>query len=334
LSRERAFAQRAPGGNGSAAHEIVPDFFIVGPPKSGTTALYQMLRGHPQIFMPDNKELWYFASELHERMPPRPGGTPGTLDEYLRAFAGARPGQRVGEASPFYLWSLTAAARIAEVAPEARIVAILREPASFLHSLHLQFVESYIEVEPDFRKALALETDRRQGRRIPRYTYWPRALLYSDHVRYTEQLQRYRSAFSPQQVLVLVYEEFRADNEATVRRLLRFLEVDDGHPVSPREANATVRVRSARVHEAVHALSVGRGPISLAVKGALKAVTPHRARRSMVRRAKRGLLFAEPRPADERLQLELRRRFRGEVEALSEYLGRDLVAFWGYDRLG
>jgi hypothetical protein len=292
-----------------------------------------MLRGHPQVFLPDNKELWYFATELQERMPPRPAGTPRTLDEYLRAFAGARPGQRVGEASPQYLWSRTAAARIAEVAPQARIVAILREPVSFLHSLHLQFVESYIEVEPDFAKALSLESERRQGRHVPRYTYWPRTLLYSDHVRYVEQLQRYRAAFSPQQVLVLIYEEFRDDNEATVRRLLRFLEVDDGHPIAQREANPTVRVRSGRAHEAVHALSVGRGPVSLAVKRALKAVTPRDVRRSMLRRAKRRLLFGEPRAADAGLVLELRGRFKVEVEALSEYLGRDLVSFWGYDHL-
>jgi hypothetical protein len=94
-----------------------------------------------------------------------------------------------------------------------------------------------------------------------------------------------------------------------------------------------VRVRSGRAHEAVHALSVGRGPVSLALKRALKAVTPRDVRRSMLRRAKRRLLFGEPRPADAGLVLELRRRFKGEVEALSEYLGRDLVSFWGYDHL-
>ena len=63
-----------------------PDFFIVGQPKSGTTALYEMLRRHPQIFMPENKEPWFFAEELHERTPPRPGGTPETLAEYLALF--------------------------------------------------------------------------------------------------------------------------------------------------------------------------------------------------------------------------------------------------------
>jgi hypothetical protein len=87
------------------------------------------------------------------------------------------------------------------------------------------------------------------------------------------------------------------------------------------------------VHEAVHALSVGRGPISLALKGAVKTVTPRELRRTVLRRAKRRLLFVAPRPPDEGVMLELRRRFKGEVEALSEYLDRDLVTFWGYDRL-
>ena len=50
----------------------LPDFFIVGHSKSGTTALYEMLRQHPQIYLPAAKEPWFFADELHERTPPRP----------------------------------------------------------------------------------------------------------------------------------------------------------------------------------------------------------------------------------------------------------------------
>jgi hypothetical protein len=332
LTVKDAHVEHARGAVG-AGREQLPDFFIVGHPKSGTTALYEMLRPHPQIYLPESKEPWFFATELQERTPPRPSGTPRTLAEYAAWFQAAAPGQRIGDASPFYLWSSTAASRIAEVQPAAQIVAILREPAAFLHSLHLQFIQSYVEIEPDFAKALSLEQSRRGGRRIPRYTYWPRALLYSDHVRYSEQLRRYHEAFSPQQVLVLIYEEFRSDNEAEVRRVLRFLGVDDTRPVARREANPTVRVRAPRVHEAVHAISVGRGPVSLAVKAAVKGVTPRRVRRDMLRSAKRSLLFGEPHPPDEALMRELRSRFKPEVEALSEYLGRDLVRFWGYENV-
>jgi hypothetical protein len=311
----------------------MPDFFIVGHGKSGTTALYEMLGRHPQIFMPASKEPWFFASELHERTPPRPEGTPRTLDEYASLFTGAAPGQRVGEASSLYLWSRTAAGAIARVQPGARIVALLREPASFLHSLHLQFVEVYVEPEIDFRKAISLEPERRQGRHLSRHSYWPQVLLYSEHVRYVEQLRRFERFFPPEQILVLIYDDFRSDNEATVKRVLRFLEVDDRQPIEVRHANPTVHVRSPRLHQVMHALSIGRGPLSLAVKEAIKGVTPPRARRKMVRVAKQRLIYGDPAPPDEELMLELRRRFKPEVAAISEYLGRDLITLWGYDSI-
>jgi Sulfotransferase domain len=309
----------------------LPDFFVVGHPKSGTTALYEMLKAHPQIYMPPGKEPWFFATELHERTPPRPEGVAATLEQYAALFEAAAPEQRVGEASALYLWSRTAASRIAQVRPDARFVAILREPASFLRSLHLQFLQTYIETEGDLAKAIALEQDRRAGRHVPRHTYWPRTLLYSEHVRYLEQLRRYTSEFSREQVLVLIYDDFRSDNDATVRNVLRFLGVDDTVHIDASEANPTVRPRSQHLHEAVHAISVGRGPVSLAVKGAIKAVTPPRMRRGALHAVQRHVVYSEPLPADERVMAELRHRFKGEVQALSEYLDRDLIALWGYD---
>ncbi len=318
----------------SEAHARVPDFFIVGQPKSGTTALYEMLRRHPRIYMPDGKEPWYFATELHFRPPPRPDGIPATHDEYLALFEAAGAEQRAGEASPMYLWSRTAASRIAEMQPAAQIIMILREPASLLHSLHLQFVKTHVETERDLRKALSLEEPRRQGRHIPRRSYWPKALAYSEHARYVEQLRRYHELFGREQTLVLIYDDFRRDNEAAVRAVLRFLEVDDTLPIETMEANPTVQVRSQPLHDLVHAVSVGRGPMSVAVKRAVKAVTPAGVRRAALRAAQTRFVYGEPQPPDERLMSELRRRFKPEVVALSEYLGRDLVTLWGYDRLG
>jgi Sulfotransferase domain len=311
----------------------IPDFFIVGHPKSGTTALYSMLRRHPQIFMPDGKEPWFFAEELDERTPPRPEGTPKTLEEYTAWFAGAGTQQRVGEASPLYLWSHTAARAIADVRPDAKIIAILREPASFLRSLHLQFIQTYIETENDFAKALALEPARRAGREIPRYTYWPQTLLYSEHVRYVEQLRRYEAVFPREQMLILAYDDFRADNEATVRQVLRFLEVDDSVPIEPLDANPTVRARSQRMHELLHAVSVGRGPLSLALKSAIKTVVPQRLRRGAVGTIRDRLVYAEPTPADALVMEQLRRRFKPEVVALADLLDRDVVRLWGYDSI-
>jgi Sulfotransferase domain len=315
----------------------IPDFFIVGHGKSGTTALWDMLRNHPQLHMPYDKEPWFFADELRPLAALRPSGTgrtPRTLAEYLSLFADAAPEQRVGEASSLYLWSATAAGRIAAAQPAARIVAVLREPASFLRSLHLQFVQVYLEPERDLRKAIALEDARRQGRELPANQYWPGATLYSEHVRYVEQLRRYHALFSPERVLVLIYDDFRRDNEATVRKVLRFLEVDESHPVHVREANPTVRVRSRRLHSLVHTLAAGDAPLPRAVQAAAKTLAPRRLSRESAVAIRDRFVYGAPRPPDERLMLELRRRFKGEVVALSEYLDRDLVTLWGYDGVG
>ncbi len=311
----------------------LPDFFILGQPKSGTTALYEMLMPHPQIYMPERKEPRFFASEMNFRDSPRPGGTPKTLEQYRSWFADAGPEQRVGEASPWYLWSRTPASRIAEVRPDARMVAILREPASLLRSLHLEFVQLYVETETDLRKAISLESARRQGKHVPRRTYWPKALMYSEHVRSVEQLRRYHALFPAEQLLVLIYDDFRADNEATVRRVLRFIGVDDSLPIELRDANPTVDVRSKRLHELVHAVSVGHGPGSRVAKAAIKALTPRALRRQALLATQKRVVFAQAPPPDEGFMLELRRRFKGDVLALSEYLDRDLVSLWGYDRV-
>jgi hypothetical protein len=310
----------------------LPDFFVVGHPKSGTTALYEMLRRQPRIFLPQVKEPWFFVPELRAKQTGRASSRhPDTLDGYLELFADARPDQLAGEATPSYLVSEHAAARIAELCPEARIVAILREPASFLRSLHLQFLQSNVESEPDLRKALELEPRRREGRSLPAHSTRPQALFYSEHVRYVEQLQRYRAAFAQEQMLVLIYDDFRAENVATVERVLDFLGVEDPEPVQAIEVNAAVQARAQTAREGIRSLYLGRERRTRAARGAIKALTSKRMRQGAVRLAQQGLLSRDVAPADERLMGELRTRYKDEVAKLSAYLDRDLTRLWGYD---
>jgi hypothetical protein len=304
----------------AAARGRAPDFFIVGNPKCGTTALYEMLRRHPQIFMPALKEPHFLAAE-----GPSSSSLPRTLDEYLALFAAARPNQRAGEASPSYLRSPIAAGRIAQLAPAARIVAILREPASFVRSLHMQYLQDHVESERDLRLALAREEIVRDGRTV---------LRYSERVRYVEQLRRFHELFGRERVLVLIYDDFRRDNAATVRRVLRFLEVDDTVAIEPLRANPTVRMRSVRLARLTLAVRTGRGPVGRALNTSIRALTSERLRSGAMRTVRRRVLYGAPQPPDEGLMLELRRRFKGEVVALSDYLDRDLVSLWGYDGLG
>jgi Sulfotransferase family len=326
------------GGDGSASSSPgrVPDFFIVGHPKCGTTALYEMLRSHPEIHMPA-KEPRFFAMQHTGARDPRQASRlrPRTLEGYMALFADADQGQRIGEATPAYLRSPVAPGRIAALRPDARIIAILREPTSFLRSFHLQAIRGYNETEKDFRKALALEDERRAGRQIPRLSLAPPDhLLYAEHVRYVEQLRRYHSAFSREQVLVLIYEDFRRDNEAAVRTVLRFLEVDDTYRVDPVETRPSRDLRLRQLHKLVNLrrIALRNTPVLGAFSQTVNAATPKRLR-GTVRSSWRRVAYGEPPPPDAELMRELRRRFKGEVESLSDYLDRDLVALWGYDKL-
>jgi sulfotransferase family protein len=327
-------ATRSP--SSTATQMRLPDFFIVGHFKSGTTSLYEMLRLHPQIFMPDFKEPRFLASDMRAVYHYKRGPNyPETFEEYVSLFAPAEREQVIGEASAGYLWSHTAAEKIAELQPGARIIAILREPAAFLRSFHFQLLMSHIESQNDFRKAIELEAPRREGKRIPRRSHLPQLLQYSDQVRYTDQLRRYYDRFPRDRILVLIHDDFRADNDGTVKRVLRFLDVADQHPVRKVEVKVTKRyVRSQLVDDLTYWVPRGGNSAGTrAAKAAIKAVTWRGLRRGTVNALGRRVVHGELPAPDEGFMLELRRRFKPEVVALSEYLDRDLVTLWGYDEL-
>jgi hypothetical protein len=293
-----------------------------------------MLRRHPQIFMPTAKEPRFFASDLRSPVEGRYRHRHRLqLETYLALFAPARSDQRAGEASAQYIRSRVAAQGIARLCPDARIVAILREPASFLRSFHMQMVSSKVEPETDLRAALALEPARREGKRIPRNCHSPEALLYSEHVRYVEQLRRFLAHFPTQQVLVLIYDDFLGDNDATVRTVLRFLDVDDTVAIEPIRTKPLRAVRAPRLNRVTSWVRAAerRPPAATQLSRTVNAMIPKPLHSEAFRARWRRVLYTAPPAADEAFTRELRRRFAGEVAALSEYLGRDLVALWGYD---
>jgi hypothetical protein len=166
---------------------------------------------------------------------------------------------------------------------------------------------------------------------MPRDTYWPKALFYSDHVRYVEQLRRYDERFGRERMLVLIYEDYRRDNDATVRAVLRFLGVDEHVAIRGRDSNPSVHVQSPRLHSLLRKLLVADSPAFAAAKRSVKALTPMRLRQGALHTVRKRMVYGEPEPPDEAFMLQLRRRFKPEVVALGEYLDRDLVSLWGYD---
>ncbi len=272
-----------------------------------------MLRQHPQIFMSVVKEPRYFVSDDQLRSPLV--GRP-TLTEYLRLFADAAPGQVVGEASPQYLASPTAAHEIAAANPSARIIAILRDPARYVYSLHRHYVRRGLDRPADLGEALAAG---------PNHELWQH---YVPRARYVDQLERYRAVFPPDQTHVVIYDDYRRSNGDSMRGVFRFLGVDEAVEVAPRELNTAADVRSRTAEAAWQRLVFGRGPVG-AVGRAAKGATP-RAVRELIRATYRRANLTSPPPVDEALMASLRAEFAPEVEKVSDYLGRDLAALWGY----
>ncbi|MEO0836439.1 MAG: sulfotransferase, partial [Cyanobacteria bacterium J06642_3] len=189
-----------------------PNFFIVGQPKSGTTALHQFLGQHPEIFMSSFKEPHFFCSDFHLESDQhhRKQLFFDFRDEstYLQLFAKVKDEKVVGEATANHLYSRVAAEKIHHFNPDVKIIILLREPAQYLYSLHSHYAKFTEENEPDFATALALEEERKQGKHTSSRVMVPSFLYYSERVKYYEQVKRYYDRFATEQIKVIIYEEF------------------------------------------------------------------------------------------------------------------------------
>jgi hypothetical protein len=294
-----------------------PDFFIVGAPKCGTTALYTYLRQHPQVFMPARKEPHYFGSDLVFLDRPRL-----TEQGYRELFAGADEKQRVGESSVFYLYSERAAREIAQFAPEAQILVMLRNPIDMLHSFHSQRLFNGTEHIVDFEEALEAEADRRRGLRLPRNVGLAQGLHYRELARFGEQVERYQEVFAPERIRVILYEDFRAHTAKVYREVCAFLGIDPDCEPEFAVVNANKSARSRRVSELLWA-----APAPL--RRIVRVLLPSASVRETLARSLRRLNTREaPRsPIDPDLRRRLEAEFAPDVERLGRLLGRDL-AHW------
>src|ERR1700687_4738832 len=182
-----------------------PDFFIVGAPKCGTTALYRCLEAHPQIFVPERKEIHHFGTDLYSPTYLRDS------NEYLSLFGNAGDAKRIGEASVWYLFSKRAAVEIKDFCGRASIIIMLRNPVDMIYSLHSQHLYNGTEEIQDFAEALDAEEARKRGRRLPKNVPATERLFYREVARYTDQVDRYLKAFGDDNVKVIIYDDFKKE---------------------------------------------------------------------------------------------------------------------------
>ena len=212
-----------------------PNFFVVGAAKCGTTSLHHYLSQHPQVFMPKLKELHYFCTDLELG----DGWHIEDQETYLRLFEDAVDQKALGEASPWYLFSKVTPYAIKEFTPDAKIIIMLRPPAEFINSIHLQFINTDDEDILDLAEALEAEEDRRNGKRIPQYSNWARCLQYRAAATFSEQVERYLSTFGKQNVHIILLEDLVSNIGTTLSSTYEFLAIDDYHNLDVEQKNKT-----------------------------------------------------------------------------------------------
>jgi len=197
---------------------MIPNFFIVGTPKAGTTSLYYYLEEHPDIYMSPIKETNYFSyDEIKSQGLFYNEEHISSLKQYQEQFKEVKDEKAIGEASVSYLYYPLVPAKIKEYNPEAKIIIALRNPVDrgFSHYLmdkRLGFVNlSYEDIVLGNSKH-------------------PQAKLYCqqyvDLGQYYEQIKRYLAEFGEKQVKIVFYEDIIKDIQKVIKELYAFLNVD------------------------------------------------------------------------------------------------------------
>lgn len=289
-----------------------PDFFLVGAPKCGTTAMDEYLKQHPELFLPDRKEPQFFGTDLTSPAFIR------DQEEYLRLFERARTEKRVGETSVWSLYSRRAAAEISAFRPDASIIVMLRNPVDMIPSLHSQYLYTGNEDIENLRDALEAEEDRRNGLRLPSTATFAQGLLYRETARYARQVARYFEVFGRENVHVIVFDDLKENPAEVYAETLRFLGVDPRFRPEFRVINPNKQVRNKSIQRLSQRPREGtRRVVRVLIPAPLRHSLMHVLNRYNTR-------YVPSRPVDSEVKERLRLEFLSEVERLEALIGRDL----------
>jgi hypothetical protein len=326
---------------------MLPNCFVIGAPRSGTTSLYEYLNAHPDAFMSPVKEPDFFSRSALDGVSDSFGSGPDALARaaqelpdlqsdfasYEALFANAGSADVVGEASAVYLGHPTAAEHLRRYLPEAKLIAILRDPAdrAFSHFVHARRI--YAEYERSSAGAHVQQTLDREFEQTVEDAFrngpvqnavtdpqvWVRSGFYHAH------LTRFRALFPPDQLIVFLYEDLVDDAQALMTSIFRFLEIDDSFVLPSTAAfNASVVPRSRSLFR----FFTTRNPVMRYAR----SLAPTRVR-DLAMRSRNRLLARDKPPLDPDLRRKLVAIYRADIVQLQEMLGRDLSA-WLDERSG
>lgn len=220
------------------------DLFVVGAAKSGTTALYHYFRHHPSVFVPTTvKETNFMAFEGGFPKPKGPGDARALSRsitrwaDYLRLYGGRTQETVAADVSPAYLYYPQAPRKIAERAPHAKIVIILRNPVECVHSMYAMMRRERREPCRSLLKAFAKSEQRLANG-------WEWAWDYKNCYRFSAQVKRYLDLFPSSQLFIRRYEDLQNHPQEYYDDLIRFVGIG---PIDLERANRRVNTAPRRI---------------------------------------------------------------------------------------
>lgn len=209
---------------------MIPNFLIIGAAKSGTTALYQHLRQHPEIYMTPIKETNFFAFEGEKVEFTGIKQNESSLSyqkeiitephNYAKQFEEVTEEKAIGESCPSYLYISKAAQRIYSYNPDIRLIVILRDPVERAYSNFLHHVRDRNEQTEDFLSAVEAEP-----KRIEENWWW--GFHYVQVGLYFKQIRRFLELFGRDRMRIYLYEDYLGNPKYVLDNILNFLEVDN-----------------------------------------------------------------------------------------------------------
>lgn len=291
----------------------MPNFLIIGAAKAGTTALHSLLNKHPEVYMSPVKEPRFFAYE-GKALDPRirmHSKTIVDIESYRALFDGVSTEKAIGESSPSYLHTSKAVERIQHYIPDAKLIAILRNPADRAYSHFLHHVRNGVETARDFQEAFSNPDGLRIGDWRPRRAHVSFGF-------YHEQLSRYHEFLQDGKMLVLLYDDFQKDQTGVLEEIFRFIDVSQAFiPGAGTKVNPSGIPRSVFLDR----LLGTQHP----VRGVARWIVPQ-GFRSRISQRLRAVNRRKP-PLSPKLRRELVELYREDILKLQTMLDRDLSAW-------
>lgn len=282
----------------------LPEFLLIGAAKSGTTMLYDLLKQHPNVFMPHSKEPRFFIykDEVISAEDKVNKKTVTNEREYKALFAQA--GDRISGEASGYLVSKKACDLIHAQIPDVRLIAVLRNPIDRVFSHYTFAVMKGFENEKSFTNVIQRDiTDLNSSRN------------YLRHGLYAEHLKTYLDKFNSSQFLILLYEDLISNPISSVKRIYEHIGVSpDFTPTMNVKKNVSGKIRSKFVNNLYQK--------DFVLRKLLKQVIPTKIKTSLIRLIeKRNIEKVTIKDSDKTL---LREFYIRDIAELENILNKDL----------